>query len=278
MRSTSLISFNKFRFTNLEEILKVLEKALNQLGVDFYLIGALARDIQLKGVHGIEPPRATTDVDLAVLVKDIETYRRLMQALTNRFNFTEASEPYRLEYKDGTWIDLLPFGKIESEDRKIKIGKKRIVELSLIGLRENLEFTKEIQFEDGFKIKVATLAGICLLKFFAWNGRPVQRERDISDISFILDKYIDIYEDEIFEKHNDLLDSGWSDTLGARILGRHIKTILTKEQKTWEKFITILESNLSEESLLPIIFSRFNNRSITENIEMLKQIRTGICE
>lgn len=77
MRSTSLIPFNKFRFTNLEEILKVLEKALNQLGVDFYLIGALARDIQLKGVHGIEPPRATKDVDLAVLVKDIETYRRL---------------------------------------------------------------------------------------------------------------------------------------------------------------------------------------------------------
>ncbi len=82
MRSTSLIRFNKLRFTNLEEILKVLEKALNQLGVDFYLIGALARDIQLKGVHGIESPRATKDVDLAVLVKDIETYRRLFfQAL-----------------------------------------------------------------------------------------------------------------------------------------------------------------------------------------------------
>ena len=132
MRSTSLIPFNKLRFTNLEEILKVLEKALNQLGVDFQLIGALARDIQLKGVHGIESPRANKDVDLAVLVNDIETYRRLMQKLTNHFNFTEVSEPYRLEYEDGTWIDLLPFGEIESEDRKVKIGEKRIVDLSAL--------------------------------------------------------------------------------------------------------------------------------------------------
>jgi len=278
MTSTSLIPFNKFRFTNLEEILKVLEKALGQLGVDFYLIGALARDIQLMGVYGIESPRATEDVDMAVMVNDIQTYHRLLQSLTSYFKFTEVNEPYRLEYKDGTWVDFLPFGEIESEDRKVKIGKRRIVELSLIGLRENLEYAKEIQFEDGFKIKVATLAGICLLKFFAWNSQPVQREHDIRDISFILDKYINIYEDEVFELHNDLLDDGWSDTLGARILGRHIKNILIKEQKTRTKLLSILESSLTYDSPLPIIFTRLNNKTITENIEMLKQIITGIRE
>ena len=51
---------------DLREVLDALEEAFNAIGIDYYLIGAIARDIWYSGSN--KTFRQTKDVDFAVLV------------------------------------------------------------------------------------------------------------------------------------------------------------------------------------------------------------------
>lgn len=272
------IPFDKIRFDNLEAILKILKDALSQLGVDFYLIGALARDIQLTGKHNIPTLRATRDIDMAILISDQDQYTALISVLTGRYGFEDTERPFRYRYEDGTLVDMMPFGAIESADRVVKLQGRRIEELSVIGLQENMDHTEVVEFDDGFHVKVCSLAGICLLKMFAWGEKPGIRERDINDISIIIDKYAEIYSDDIFDHHDDLLELNWESTLPPRLLGRHIGTILKGHDDTRDSLLKILNDNVSPESRLPELLARFNQKTIADNIMLVQQIITGVNE
>lgn len=187
MKNILPIPFNKIRFENLEEILKILKKALLQLGIDFYLIGAVARDIQLTGKYDIPTPRATLDIDIAILVNDQDSYNRLTRMLMDQYGFEDSDRPYRY-------------------------------------------------------------------------------------------KYTDIFTDEIFDRHADLLDEGWSDLLGARILGRHIGSILRKNGESRDKLTNLLRDQINEDSMLPELFARFNKKTIENNINLIREIITGVTE
>jgi len=272
------IPFSKIRFENLKEILKVLKEALSHLGINYYLIGAVARDIQMTGKHGIKSPRATRDIDIAILVNNQNLYDKLVYNLKNIYSFVDTNKAYRYKYKEGTLVDIVPFGEIESDNRIVTLKGRQIEELSVIGFQENLAHTEEIEFEDGFKIQVSSLAGICLLKFFAWDDNPNHRERDINDINFILGKYTDIYIDEIFEKHSDILELNWDTDLPPRILGRHLGLILQNQKDTKNKLTTILSKQLKEHSMLPELLNKFNSRTITDNINIIREIIIGVNE
>jgi predicted nucleotidyltransferase len=272
------IPFSKIRFENLEEILKVLKEALSRLGIDFYLIDAVARDIQLTGKHDIRAPRATRDIDIAILVNNQDLYEQLVHALINEYDFVDTDLPYRFKYLDGTLIDILPFGEIESDERTVTLQGRQIEELSVIGFQENLAHTEEVEFEDGFKIQVSSLAGICLLKFFAWGDKPDSRERDVNDINFILSKYTTIYIDEIFDRHPDLLGLNWDINLPPRLLGRHIGLILKDQKDSKNRLTILLSEQLKEDSRLPELLTRFNNWTMADNINLIQEIITGVNE
>ena len=69
------IQFNKIRQEgNYKELLGALERGFSKFNIDYYLVGALARDIWMKGVYDTPPKRATTDIDFGVLIKDSEMF------------------------------------------------------------------------------------------------------------------------------------------------------------------------------------------------------------
>ena len=47
-------------------VLTVVDRVARELGLDYFVTGATARDILLYGVFGIDTGRLTRDVDLAV--------------------------------------------------------------------------------------------------------------------------------------------------------------------------------------------------------------------
>lgn len=269
---------DRIRLSNLKNILPVLVKGFSACGIDYFLIGALARDMHMTGVYEYDPQRATQDIDFAVLTNSAEDYKELLAYFIDAGSFTETSEPYRLKYEDGRLVDLLPFGQIESQERTVRIGGREVVELFAIGLQENLEFAETFIMEDGFELKVTTLYGICILKFIAWNDKPLEREKDIKDILYILGKYAEIYQDEIFEHHSDLLEDGWPDWLGARILGRHMCKVLKSNGDLKEKLTAILLDNVTVDSPLPILFTELKRDNIESNIELINHILKGINE
>ena len=53
---------------------------------NFYLVGAVARDVWMSGIHKIAPRRTTTDIDFAVLINDKGTYEALKEYLIININ------------------------------------------------------------------------------------------------------------------------------------------------------------------------------------------------
>lgn len=77
MKNIYPISFDKIRLKNLKSLLQKLMQGFETCGTDNYLIGALACDMHMSGLYNYTPPRATQDIDFAVLVNDDKSYEEL---------------------------------------------------------------------------------------------------------------------------------------------------------------------------------------------------------
>lgn len=110
--STSNLTYKDYSFADHGDVYNILEKVFSRFGINYYLIGANARDVHLYK-KGIKPNRGTADVDFAVMVPDFKIYNALFDALCE-LGFRKVNEPYRLFYdKTNTVIDLMPYGELE---------------------------------------------------------------------------------------------------------------------------------------------------------------------
>ena len=113
MKNKLKINLSKARFNNFKLDFDKLEKCLKEVDFDFYVMGALARDMLFS--NGQINTRATADVDIAVFIntKDDDRYQLLRNKLIDKYGFTGTNDNnFALTSPDGTTIDLLPFGKI----------------------------------------------------------------------------------------------------------------------------------------------------------------------
>jgi predicted nucleotidyltransferase len=62
-------------------MLSALERGLNKFDIDFYLVGAVARDLWMSAINDIPPSRITGDIDFAVFIDDKGTYDNLKKYL-----------------------------------------------------------------------------------------------------------------------------------------------------------------------------------------------------
>jgi predicted nucleotidyltransferase len=117
MSNLLTIPFNKIRSEgNYKEILEVLERGFSKFGIDFYLVGATARDVWMRGVHDKPPKRATSDIDFGIMIKDSNVFDELKNYLIEVEGFVPYKEnAFVLIWKDKTQVDLIPFGELEKE-------------------------------------------------------------------------------------------------------------------------------------------------------------------
>ncbi|GAA4331655.1 hypothetical protein GCM10023149_37600 [Mucilaginibacter gynuensis] len=202
-----------------------------QFGIDYYIVGAVARDIHLSADPNSAAYRKTNDVDLAIHINDEGQFRALKQALAATGNFElHPTENIKLIYKQALEVDLLPFGDIEEPDRHVHLTDPRFV-INMPGFREIYPFVKDLVVNEELTVKISTMEGIILLKLISNDDRP-ERTKDISDIEHIINFYFDLYDGYIYEEHFDTMfmyDTGESDYLQlvcSRVIGRKIKTLL----------------------------------------------------
>jgi predicted nucleotidyltransferase len=274
------INFKQLRQENLKEIFDAFERALQIPDIDFYLIGALARDTWFaqKGIRAL----GTKDVDFAVMISNPEKYLELKQYLVSEENFTESStNEYVLFDKKGFQIDLLPFGSLEIEGEQI-IDKEGLVRTDISGFREVYEeATQEVSFENKYKFKVSTLAGIVILKFISYDDRPEMRAQDIKDIASILMHYFELETEAIYEHHANLFTDENDDLnkIAARVLGRQMQKVLNKIELLKDRILSLLKKNTvsSVDSTIALLMQTGND-TIENNVELLKEILKGATE
>ncbi len=279
MKDIYRINSSDLRIGGLMDVFIPLERTLKNLNIDFYFIGAIARDMMTL-VHKEKLFKATMDIDVAVMVSSIEEYEEIRRTLIERENFVEdKSEPYRLYFNDKI-IDILPFGGLENTDGIVTLEGRDLVSISVLGLKEVYGLAETLVVDNRLEFAVSSLAGLCILKLVAFSERPDRRAKDIYDFNFIVERYADMNLDYICDCHHDIMNNGWNEELSARVLGRDIAAIISEEEIVKKKILEILDENISRgyDSRIVQIMAMSSNKNLEEKLNTINAIKRGILD
>jgi predicted nucleotidyltransferase len=263
--------------SELKEVFDAVEDAFSNLGIDYYVIGALARDIWYSKEN--KWSRATRDADFAILVGTEAQFEEVKEYLKAKKGFQDSKgNRYVLFSPNGHQVDILPFGAIEI-DEKVQIMGTGLTSISVNGFSEVYNSgTAEVQLDTGHHFKVASLSSIILLKLIAYDDRPEQRAKDGRDVGSIIEHYFDLEAEHIYEHHSDLFTEAENDMelqeIAATVIGREIKTTIGENSALLQRVKTILETEikLAEKSSFIINMIAETKMNVEETTNRLKNI------
>lgn len=249
----------------LKEILQVLNAFFQSKKIDFYIVGATARDILLTNLYGLIPERKTMDIDIAIAISNWEEFEIIERELPQRECFEkDTCQKQRFIYKESYAIDVIPFGGIAQKDGNIYWPPDGVIAMSVSGFPEIAAATISVSIDNEFDIKVSSLSGFFLLKLMAWKDRYLYSSKDAYDIALILDHYIEINQQRAYEEHYDLYEAEPFDQIEAsgRLIARDIKVLIGGNNDTMTNLIKIIrrEIDCSQESPLVNQLIRVNKK------------------
>lgn len=268
-------------------VIRSLRAVCLDLEVDFYIIGAFARDLYFQHLHGVGVPRTTRDVDVAVAVDAWDSYEAVRNLLMTDYNFTDEEPKQRVRSPEGIQVDLVPFGGIADSSGQIRFPPDDRPKMTVLGLEEARRTTVSVTFDDGVPVEVVSLPALGLLKLVAWDERPRERSHDAQDLCFILRWYYSVRIDAIVDKHFDLFDvDDFSEALtSAQAYGRELSSLLMESDALRAYVINILDretndfhqSDLTDAMNAAGCYYEYDMRF--ESIEaLLTGIREGLAE
>jgi predicted nucleotidyltransferase len=272
------MNLSDIREGELKEVFDALEEAFHAKQIDFYLIGALARNIWYS--RGSKGFRTTKDLDFAVLISNKEDYEAVRNYLIDHKDFRETKgNAFIMISPSGVEIDILPFGEIEIDD-EIKLSETGLTSIKINGFMEVYKSgTEEVLLKTGHNFKVATLPAIVMLKLIAYDDRPEIRLKDARDIINIITHYFDLQAEMIYEHHADLFgeDEGSLSEVSAIVIGREMKKIVADNLNLYQRLTGIITSQieLKENSAFIRNMVNENNSNVEEIIGLLKSLLNG---
>ncbi|MCF6352224.1 MAG: hypothetical protein L3J06_04355 [Cyclobacteriaceae bacterium] len=283
MSNTLKIDLSKARFNNFKAVFNHLEKALKEEGIDFYVLGALARDMLFS--MGSIATRTTADVDIAVYINtpNKNSYDLLRINLINNHQFTAPkNNSFAIISPSGVIIDLLPFGEIEIEDG-VSITGQGLSTIKVNGFKEvNAKGLQQVVSHEIGIFKLAKLSSIIMLKLIAFNDRPEVRTNDPEDVASIIAHYFDLNATNIYENHNDLFkeEEVALELIAAYVIGREIKKVLNENQVLQKRVIGILENHILKEDKSTFILGMIGDHctQVDDATQWLSSILKGIKE
>ena len=184
------------------------------------LIGAAALGLQVDMKW-----RRTADVDLVVVVSIDEAYA----ILTGREGWRRHDRnEHEWRSPSGVKVDLLPVSQEALAARTLRWPASGH-EMNLTGIRHAFA-AAPVALAPGLHLPVAPVHVIALLKIVAYLDRPVEREKDLSDVAHIFYEYPAIDDDRFFE--DDILQLGLIEQEARPfILGREVAAIVDGDER-----------------------------------------------
>ena len=269
----------------LAETLQALYHCYNQLQLPLYVVGASARDIALRLLKVGNAPRRTLDLDVAVALQNWKQYEELSHILLQN-HFIKAQEKQRFYYlgvdgRNRFEVDIVPFGSI-AEKEQVAWPPEGSPVMSVRCFEEVMRHADNVQVEDNYTFKIASLSGQFLIKLDTWQDRHLRTKKDATDMVFILQNIYVAYalshdalpaEIDIDAEHFDVV------VAGAEWIASELKNILSDEHKDY--YAQLLESELSKNEDSPLLndmldvsdsrnYSLFR-RAIARMVQILRQ-------
>jgi predicted nucleotidyltransferase len=267
------------------DALYTLKKVADSLNIPFFVVGASARDLILKHWYGIEPLRKTGDIDLGVEVANWEQFTTLTKSLivTGEFSLTSEKQRFR---RGTTLIDIIPFGPIADEDKKISWPPEHEIFMSMVGFEEAYEcsITIRLSSDPVLDIKLSTLPGLAIMKLIAWKEKYPERKKDAGDLLLIMNKYEEagnserLYGEELPLFQEERFDAR---VAGIRLLGRDMARI--SNPQTFRIIKSILDGEIEDVSQYKLVSDMIRESGslqarFGEILSRLEKLRQGIIE
>lgn len=261
----------QIRQEHLKDVLDVLEEVFRELHVDFYIIGAIARDYWYR--RGNKRMRQTLDVDFAVLVSGKDIYHAVRERLQAHQFAVIRRNDFGMVSANGIHIDLLPFGEIDFDASNL--WTEGFMEVYQAG-------TVMAEMETGHVFKAATLPGIVLLKLIAYDDRPEMRQKDARDVAGIIQHFFDLQQDLIYAHHVDLYADGQPDRepqeIAAIAIGREMKKMCGNNEALKNRLLTILIKHIEKKqsSTFVRLMVGETSRPVDEMVTWLSSLLIGL--
>ena len=243
------ISSEKIGNPLLIELLRKLTDSFGRMDREFYVIGATARDIIVQQLLDTASTRRTKDLDIAIAIPDWDAFEQIKERLVAD-GFKKSNDMYQRFYYGAYEVDIVPYGVVAKEDDNIYWPPEEVVAMSVKGFDEVLSEAITVSIDDEFKVKIASLHGLFLLKLNAWLDRNAKTSKDAEDMSFILSNYFMANLDR--EIHQEVYD--WENfdeyIVGGYWLAHDLVTLLNVNQFNYYKEVIEGELAKQEESRL----------------------------
>ncbi|MFQ5848910.1 MAG: nucleotidyl transferase AbiEii/AbiGii toxin family protein [Candidatus Methylomirabilales bacterium] len=168
--------------------LKILAQVLAEDRRDVVLIGATVPQVRVRPDHeGEFRGRPTLDVDAVVTAGSWEDYERIRRRLFEA-GFRPGTAPHQLLFGEDVMIDLIPYGPALVQNDRLEWAETGRV-ISTLGMEEAFASAEQVEVAPGFSLRVVTIPGLVLLKIVAYQDRPEERARDLSDIVHCFEHY-----------------------------------------------------------------------------------------
>jgi len=266
-------------------VLSIVKKVADSLTIPFFVVGASARDIILNHCYGLKTPRMTKDIDLGVEVASWQQFNQLRESLLSTGKVSPTSKLHSLKF-DSVLIDIVPFGAITDERRRISWPPEHEIIMSLVGFKEAYEYSLTVRLSSNpeLDIQLPTLPGLALMKLISWKDGYPERQRDAEDLLVIMQKYEKAGNfDRLYEKERSLLEEESFDTRYAsiRLLGRDMA--IMAEPFTLDTIRTILDAETGQLSqyrlVTDMIKSRFDfDPEFDEILPLIEKLRQGLVD
>jgi predicted nucleotidyltransferase len=247
------------------------------------LVGALARDVLLQYAHGIDTGRATQDADFAIAAADWNDFQQVKDQLLAGGAFEPSGRSaHRLRHRAFHWIDLVPFGGLESQDRTIAWPPDGETIMNVLGFQEAGATAVALGLPGGEQVRSVCLPMLVALKLIAWEDRRERADdRDAEDLMVILENYLDAgnlgrYPHDSMAVLDDELDHA---TVGALLAGRDLRGLLVNlgdsGAAVQESLIRILSRELEPDSDGTLAFAMAESGG-EYAINLIRAFRSGV--
>lgn len=266
------------------DCIKAIKIVADDLEIDFFIVGAAARDLILGQYYSLPTGLKTRDIDIGITVIDWEHYEKMKVRLISTGSFSQDQKiVHRLKYKNSYPVDIIPFGLVEKSEGLISWPPEYAIEMNVAGFQDAWENTVSVRLDKELDVRFVSLAGMAVLKLIAWNER--HREfptKDAVDIATLLKYYFQAgNEERLFNAHSDLMETEDFDYefAGARLLGRDMAGIMSSQTKKTVLDILTVNTNPDEnDGLIIAITDYLPNKSYERALKLLQNLRKGILD
>lgn len=238
-----------------EEYLNVIRTVDSVTHSKYFVIGALVRDIHMYNINDFKiSERITGDVDLAICVESWERFKEVKDILIQSHGYRDCpkGQPQKVISPEDVQVDILPFGELTS-DNEIRWPDSKSV-MSVVGFEDANNNLWSIKYND-FELKIVSIEMFTVLKIVSWNDRK-DREKDITDIVYVVKNYINIKGNK--EKVRVLgLPDKYSDLnhMSIALLGSNICEQIQSETKAL--IIEIIDDGMTDNKTKPLLIKKF---------------------